>query len=136
MKWPWTEVRRQRDRALIQLVEAQAKLREANEQRDGLRRELAVVQQALERVVDNALFAAGAAPVFHPEDARFRPRPVEQQLAEIQALQNEPVGMSPAEWRRRIEAADRERAQRDRKAELVADLRQVAGHARREKEAV
>lgn len=126
MSWSCADVRRQRDRALIQLVEAEARLRELREQRDALRGELTTVHRALERVVDNALFAAGAAPAFHPEDARFQPKSMERQLAEADAARTKPVGMNPAEWRRKVEALESERAARDSKTAMVEELRTIA----------
>jgi hypothetical protein len=34
--------------------------------------------------------------------------------------------MSPAEWRRKVEELDAERSERDRKARLTAELREIA----------
>jgi len=135
MMWPWmrkNEARRQRDHALVRAVQLEAQLREMTEQRDALRRELAAERQALERVVDNALFAAGAAPVFHPEDARFRPKPVEQQA--VEAGRARPA-LSPAEWRRKVETLDREAAERDRKVRAREELAEVAEQARASRQA-
>ncbi|MGH9414578.1 MAG: hypothetical protein ACRD0Y_12685 [Terriglobales bacterium] len=90
---------------------------------DRLRTELAAAQQRLERVIDNALFAAGSLPIFHPEDPRFQPRTAAAQQAEA-ARQRPPL--SAGEWRQQIEAVEAERSVRDRKARLVAQLRTEA----------
>lgn len=130
MKWPWqaaAEVKRQRDHALVRALQLEARLRDVSEDRERLAAELRQAQQSLERVVDNALFAAGAAPVFHPEDARFQPRTAEQQAAEA-AKAAQPL--SPAEWRRKVELLDAERAERDRKAKLHQELQRIAGERR------
>jgi len=135
MTWPWNssaDVRRQRDHALVRAVQLEAQLREMTEQRDALRRELAAERQTLERVVDNALFASGASPVFHPEDARFRPKPVELQAAEAGRARQ---ALSPAEWRRKVETLDREAAERDRKARAREELAEVAEQARAARQA-
>lgn len=117
-------IRRQRDHALVRAVQLEARLEEAVAERDRLRQELATVQRALERVVDNALFAAGASPVFEPEAARFQPRDTEAQRAEAERLAARPP-LSPEQWRRRVEELDREAAQRDRKAQVVEELRRL-----------
>jgi hypothetical protein len=65
------EARRQRDQALVRTVQLEARLRDVTDDRDRLAAELRQTQQALERVVDNALFAAGAAPVFIPRMRGF-----------------------------------------------------------------
>lgn len=80
-------------------------------------------RRATEWVVDNALFAAGAAPVFDPGHARFQPRAVEAQRAEAA---KPPRPMTLAEWRREIERLDREVAERDRKGRLAEELKQMA----------
>jgi hypothetical protein len=126
MRWPWeaaAEVKRQRDHALVRAVQLEARLRDVTEDRERLLSELRQAQQSLERVVDNALFAAGAAPVFHPEDKRFQPRTAAQQAAEAGRTH---TPMSPAEWRRKVEELDAERSERDRKARLTAELREIA----------
>jgi len=122
----WPEgggVKRQRDHALVRAVQLEARLGEAMEQREQLRRELTVSQQALERVVDNALFAAGAAPIYHPEDKRFQPRPAEQQQAEARRAAQ---ALTPQEWRRKVEEMDRTLAERDRRTQLADELRALA----------
>jgi|GEM_PF-2271804 len=132
MKWPWgnaVDVKRQRDHALVRAVQLEARLRDVTEERERLLAELRQAQQSLERVVDNALFAAGAAPVFHPEDKRFLPRTAEQQAAEAGRTH---TPMSPAEWRRKVEELDAERSERDRKARLTAELREIAAERKQE----
>jgi hypothetical protein len=124
-------VRRERDHALVRTVQLEAQLQEAREARDRLRHDLTAAQQTLERVIDNALFAAGAAPVFHPEDARFQPRTRELQAAEAAAAGQRPT-LSPAAWRRQVETIEAERAARDRKASLVDELRREAQQRQRE----
>ena len=84
-------------------------------------------RRATEWVVDNALFAAGAAPVFDPGHERFRPRPVEQQQAEAGQPQR-PLML--AEWRREIERLDREVAERDRQGRFAEELKQMAQERR------
>ncbi|MGH9393312.1 MAG: hypothetical protein ACRD1E_04020 [Terriglobales bacterium] len=127
--WPGAQARRQRDHALVRAVQLEARLGETVEQRNRLQRELTVAQAALERVVDNAMFAAGAAPVFHPEDARFRPRDVAAQLAEQERARAKPV-LTPGEWRRQVELLDREAAERDRKARMAEELKGEAERAK------
>ncbi len=129
MTWPGDRIRRERDHALVRAVQLEAQLQEAREGRERLRRELAVAQQALERVIDNALFAAGAVPAFHPEDARFQPRTLERQTEDQRAAAQRPP-LSPAAWRRQVEALDDERAARDRKAALVEELRREVAQRR------
>ncbi|MGH9475447.1 MAG: hypothetical protein ACRD1C_03840 [Terriglobales bacterium] len=124
MMWgkPTRELRRERDHALVRAVQMEARLRDLSEERDRLQAQLREARAALERVVDNALFAAGAAPAFHPEDTRFRPRDVTAQQAEaVRAASAAPL--SPDEWRHRVEQEDAAGAARDRKAVLVAQLR-------------
>ena len=130
MKWPWqaaAEVKRQRDHALVRAVQLEARLRDVSEDRERLAAERRQAEEALARVVDNALFAAGAAPVFHPEDARFQPRPAEQQAADARRAQQP---LSPAEWRRKVELLDAERMERDRKARLHEELQRMASERR------
>ncbi len=102
MTWPWRASRRECER---------------------LRTELAATQQRLERVVDNALFASGSVPIYHPEDSRFQPRVAAVQQADTA---NHRPPLSAGEWRKRIEAREAERAARDRKARLVEQLRREA----------
>lgn len=130
MTWPWqaaAEVKRQRDHALVRAVQLEARLRDVSEDRERLAAERRQAEEALARVVDNALFAAGAAPVFHPEDARFQPRPAEQQAADARRAQQP---LSPAEWRRKVELLDAERMERDRKARLHEELQRMASERR------
>ncbi|MGN6591698.1 MAG: hypothetical protein ACTHJX_02240 [Terriglobales bacterium] len=130
MKWPWqaaAEVKRQRDHALVRAVQLEARLRDVSEDRERVAAERRQAEEALARVVDNALFAAGAAPVFHPEDARFQPRPAEQQAADARRAQQP---LSPAEWRRKVELLDAERMERDRKARLHEELQRMASERR------
>ncbi|MGH9467912.1 MAG: hypothetical protein ACRD1Y_11215 [Terriglobales bacterium] len=114
------EITRQRDHALVRVMQLEARLTDLGDDRDRLTAELRRAGQALERVVDNVLFAAGAAPVFAPEERRFQPRSAEAQTAEAERART-PLG--PEEWRRRIEQADAERAARDRKARLMEQLK-------------
>lgn len=102
MNWPWSADRRECER---------------------LRAELAATQQRLERVIDNALFASGSVPIFHPEDSRFQPRASAAQAAEAASPR---LPLSAGEWRQKIEAREAERAARDRKARLVEQLRREA----------
>lgn len=88
-----------------------------------MRAELERQRRATEWVVDNALFAAGAAPVFDPGHERFRPRPVEAQQAEA-AQPQRPLTL--AEWRREVERLDREVAERDRKGRMAEELKRMA----------
>jgi hypothetical protein len=130
MTWPWqaaAEVKRQRDHALVRAVQLEARLRDVSEDRERMAAERRQAEEALARVVDNALFAAGAAPVFHPEDARFQPRPAEQQAADARRAQQP---LSPAEWRRKVELLDAERMERDRKARLHEELQRMASERR------
>lgn len=123
-------VRRERDHALVRAVQLESRLEEATARAQRLERDVAAANQALERVVDNALFAAGAAPVFHPEDRRFQPRPAAEQEAEAQRLMARP-GMTSAEWRRKVEEQDRELAERERKAAMAVGIKQVAEERRK-----
>lgn len=129
--WPWDRVRRERDHALVRAVQLEARLEQAAARVERLERELVAAGQALERVVDNALFAAGAAPVFHPEDRRFQPRPVADQAAEAQQVAAKRPGMTAAEWRRKVEAQDRELAERERKARMAADVERVVAERKK-----
>lgn len=88
-----------------------------------MRAELERQRRATEWVVDNALFAAGAAPIFDPGHERFRPRAVEQQQAEA-ARPQRPLTL--AEWRREVERLDQEVAERDRKGRMAEDLKRMA----------
>lgn len=130
MNWPGTRTRRERDHALVRAVQLEARLRDVSEERERVQARLREAEAALERVVDNALFAAGAAPVFHPEDKRFQPRDVATQQAEAARAQ---PPLTAGEWRRKVEAADAERAARDRKARLAEELeREVQQRRQRE----
>jgi len=119
-------LRRERDHALLRVAELEERLRIAGEAREQLEHECERLKTTLERVVDNTLFGAGAAPMFHPEDARFQPKEVARQAAE--ATHAHPP-LSAAQWRRKIEALDLEAAERDRKARLVEELQQAAKEA-------
>jgi hypothetical protein len=88
-----------------------------------LRQELERQRRATEWVVDNALFAAGAAPVFDPGHERFRPRAVEAQQGEAAAPQRP---LTLAEWRREIERLDQEVAARDRRGQMAEELKRLA----------
>src|SRR5690348_612527 len=59
MKWPWqaaAEVKRQRDHALVRAVQLEARLRDVSEDRERVAAERRQAEEALARVVDNALF--------------------------------------------------------------------------------
>lgn len=124
------EALKQRDRALIQVVQLQARVRDLTDELERVRAEKREAAQALERVLDNALFAAGCTPAFHPEDPRFKRRDVEQQQREA-AQARQPL--SPAQWRGKVEKAEAEAAERDRKAGLRAEL-QAEAQQRKQKE--
>lgn len=128
MRWLWQESAHQRRRAdllYLRCESLESQIRDLKEQLIASRAEVQVQRTAVEKVVDNALFAAGAAPIFDPGAARFQPRSVEQQRAE--SHRDHPL--SPAEWRARVEQLDAEAAERNRKAELAEDLRKLAAGA-------
>ena len=130
MRWPrhqQSEARHQLDRVLIQAAELRIRLAEAVQQSNALRAELARERRATETVVDNALFAAGAAPIFDPQHRRFQPRTMEQQQAEAQRSGRV---LSAAEWRRQIEDLDRQAAERDRRGKLAEELKALADERR------
>lgn len=129
MIWAVQRMRQERDHSLARVAQLEVRLQEASDQRDELRGQLIEARQALARVVDNALFAAGCPPVFEPDAQRFQPRGIEQQQAEAQKLAAAPP-LSPAEWRRRVEEMDHQAAERDRKARLREELRRVADEER------
>ncbi len=133
MSWPWHETGRQRRRADLLLVRCDtlaARVSELERQRDELRGALARERGACERVVDNALFAAGAQPMFDPDHPRFRPRPVAEQQAEAQQAGRAAAPLTMAEWRQRVEKLEQERAERDRRGQLAEELKALAAERR------
>lgn len=110
-----------------QLGEARAQLRSAEADAGQWRAEAGRLQQRVESLMDNILWANGQRPIFDPDNARFRPKtPEEVQVPERLQAKVE----SPAEKRRREEWADMEAAERNRKAELRQQLAAMTSQAK------
>lgn len=74
----------------------------------------------LKRAADDALAAAGARPIWSPDDPRYQPRPLAEQLADAQ--RRKPAANSRIEFERR----EREAAMREARAQLSDAMRRVA----------
>lgn len=84
----------------------------------GARSESAALREKLERLLDNVLFAAGASPLFSPDDKRFQPRPLEEQIGLSRLRQP----TTAAEWRRRAEVESRAIAREEERKRWRRDL--------------
>ncbi|MGH9505576.1 MAG: hypothetical protein ACRD13_01515 [Terriglobales bacterium] len=74
----------------------------------------------LRRAADDALAAAGARPIWSPDDARYQPRPLAAQMADAQ--RRKPRGNSRAEFERR----EHEAAMREARAQLNDAMRRLS----------
>lgn len=101
MTWPWVR-REELNRAL---------------------EECARLRAAINRMADNALHAAGVAPIFEPDAERFRVKSAAEQIA---AVSRDARPLSAKEWRARLEKEQAELAERDRRARLRAELKKLA----------
>lgn len=125
----WMHPLRNAGEARIRLIAREAELaaRLATAETDLAlaRAEIMELRKKMERLLDNALFASGFGPVFAPEDARFRPRPVEEQVGLTRLRQP----TSAARWRQRAEQEMIELARDEEKKRWQQDLARIKQEA-------
>lgn len=130
MNWlhPLRQAGQERIRLIAREAELAARLATAETDLAQMRCEAAELRHKLERLLDNALFAAGVGPIFAPEDARFRARPLDEQIGLTRLRQPS----TAAEWRRRAEQETWELAREKERKQWQQDLEQVKQQARQD----
>lgn len=112
-------------RLIAREAELAARLADAETDLAMARAEVAELRQKMERLLDNTLFASGLGPIFAPEDARFRPRPMEEQVGLTRLRQ--PV--SAPQWRMRAEREALELAREEERKKWQQDLERIKQQA-------